>query len=120
MNHWAYIYPDELALTLMARAGQKYRPSNGTEGELFIESWCCQCARDASSQANDDECCEIIGKTFAFSEDDPEYPAEWQYGTNGQPMCKSFVPIGMPIPPSPDVHTIDMFDGIGEPTSSSE
>lgn len=119
MNHWVYIYPDELALALMERAGQKYRPSNGTEGELFIESWCCQCARDVAAQA-DDDCCEILGNTYAFSEEDPEYPNEWQYGTNGQPMCTAFVPFGMPIPPARDEHTVDMFDGAAALTSPTE
>ena len=34
------IYTDTLARLLVKRAGEKYRPSNGTEGECFFAAWC--------------------------------------------------------------------------------
>lgn len=40
------IHPDELAA--MHTPGEKYQPSNGTEGECFFDAWCRQCARDRS------------------------------------------------------------------------
>ena len=40
------IYPVEWAEMTKERAGQKYQPSNGTEGELFMACWCGKCARD--------------------------------------------------------------------------
>lgn len=30
------------------RAGEKYRPANGTEGEIFMETYCYRCANDVS------------------------------------------------------------------------
>lgn len=34
--HAQTIYPDSFAKMLLERAGQKYQPSNGTEGECFF------------------------------------------------------------------------------------
>lgn len=110
------IYPDSFAKLLLERAGQKYQPSNGTEGECFFDAWCRQCARDRSMREGDnvDDCddgevCKIIGDTMAFSPEDEEYPKEWQYGKDGQPCCTAFVQAGQAIPPERDTYTIDMF-----------
>ena len=112
------IYPENFAAILKDRAGEKYQPSNGTEGDCFFSSWCRQCARDkAMSEGKDlDECddnerCDIIGKTMSYRPSEPEYPQEWQYGKDGQPCCTAFVPAGEPIPAPPDELTIDMFGG---------
>ncbi|CAG9169903.1 hypothetical protein [Cupriavidus pinatubonensis] len=111
------IYPENFAKMLLERAGQKYQPSNGTEGECFFDAWCRQCARDRSMREGDnvDDCddnerCDIIANTMACSPEDEEYPKEWTYDKNGQPCCTAFVPAGQPIPAPRDVYTIDMFD----------
>lgn len=111
------IYPDDFAKMLLERVGQKYQPSNGTEGECFRAAWCEQCARDKAMNGEKDfdscdesELCSIVINTMAWDVDDEEYPREWQYGKDGQPCCTAFIPAGEPIPPSPDLHTIDMFD----------
>lgn len=121
------IYPIDFADMMKDRAGQKYQPSNGTEGECFFASWCCECARDkAMSEGADlDDCddnqrCDIIGKTMAYRVEEPEYPKEWQYGKDGQPCCTAFVPVGEPIPPEPDVHTADMFEVANHPASTDQ
>ena len=110
------IYPKEFADMMKARAGEKYRPSNGTEGECFFSSWCCHCARDKSMREGDplDECddnevCKIIADTFAYEVDDPRYPAEWQYEKDGQPCCIAFVRHGDQIHQPRCQHTVDMF-----------
>ncbi len=94
----------------------KFRPSNGTEGELFITGWCGNCARDKSCSEgiNIDDCaeeelCEIIGKTMRFSLDDPEYPEEWQF-KGGFPVCTAFISAGEKIPCPRCSRTIDMFE----------
>lgn len=115
------IHPAGLAELNVTNAGKKYRPSNGTEGAIFHEAWCCQCARDKSlregadiDECDDREVCGIIYLTYAHDVDHPEYPTEWQYGPDGQPRCTAFVPAGQPIPVI-DEHTIDMFnDGIAK------
>ena len=98
------IYPDDHAAVLKESAGEKFRPSNGTEGELFIDSWCFECQRDTNQD------CPIVAATFAFDVTDPEYPSEWQYGPDGQPRCTAFIPIGDPLPTPRCERTEDMFD----------
>jgi hypothetical protein len=109
------IYPDSWAEMNKERAGQKYRPSNGTEGAVFIDAYCAQCERDHGMMAglpleecDDNQICELIGKTYMLAVDHPDYPSEWQYGKDGQPCCTAFVPAGQPIPIK-DEHTLDMF-----------
>lgn len=75
---------------LAARAPdvRPYQPTNGTEAEFFMSSWCYRCAL-----LDDDEGdgCRIVAMTMAFSIGDPEYPREWRYGEDGEPMCTAFV-----------------------------
>lgn len=78
------LYMPGLAEKLKHRAGFKWRPSNGTEGEIFRESWCEKCKKDAN------EDCPILAATLAFSVEDEKYPMEWQYGEDGQPKCSAF------------------------------
>ena len=80
------LYTDELADNLRKRDGAKYRPSNGTEGEMFMERWCYRCTKDDQQNVF----CPIIAKTMAFDVDNPEYPSEWQYNPQGQPICTAF------------------------------
>lgn len=77
---------------------QKYRPSTGSEGADFIDTWCANCKRDAAFQADPEtgDSCPIVANTFCFELDDPEYPAEWQYGTDGVPRCTAFDPVVKP------------------------
>ncbi len=93
------IYPDDCAERLKARAGQPYRPSNGTEGEIFEAAWCDGCRRDATFRgwwerngAADEqpEGCAILCNAHAFDIGQDGYPAEWVYGTDGQPACRAF------------------------------
>lgn len=44
------------------------------------------------------ESCELIGRSFAYSVGDPEYPTEWCYDKDGRPQCLAFVPEGAPVP----------------------
>ncbi len=110
------IYPMLLANSLQDSAGRKWQPSNGTEGDIFIHSWCGECARDKAmcegmpiEECDDNERCDILGRSFLCI-DDPDYPTEWCIGRDGQPCCTAYVPVGEPIPDAPDTQTIDMFE----------
>lgn len=110
------MYPDTWASMNAERCGQKYQPSNGTEGEIFFESWCRQCARDKAmnsgedyDECDDNEVCGIIALTFSHNVNDPEYPSEWQYDKQGQPCCTAFVEVGKPIQEPRCEHTVDLF-----------
>lgn len=66
---------------------EPYRPSNGTEGDIFRAQFCDRCTRQ-------DEPCEILGRTLWLLEDDPNYPTEWVCDVGpwpGNPRCTAFV-----------------------------
>ena len=62
---------------------KKYRPSNGTEGELFEDAFCSNCKH------NDN--CDIVFRTMSFDVDDDEYPNEWIYDKDNKPRCVNYV-----------------------------
>lgn len=52
--------------------GERYEPSNGTEGASFLDAWCSNCARDKAmregvdiDECDDNEKCEIIAARSA-------------------------------------------------------
>jgi hypothetical protein len=99
---------------------KRYRPSNGSEGECFVADWCGTCERDHGmlkglplEECDDNRVCEIIGKTYLYNVDDPEYPAEWTYDKNGAPCCTAYVEEGKPVPVKDD-KTGDLFGTTGE------
>lgn len=98
------------------KAGEKFRPSNGTELALFTCSWCENCGKDllVNGEKDVDDCkpgdlCKILTAATLHAEDDPRYPQEWQYGEDGQPMCAAYVPCDEPVTPQRCDKTIDMF-----------
>ena len=70
--------------------GKLYRPSNGTEGEMFMEQFCYKCVHDKAYQDGTGDSCEIICNTMVYSIDDPNYPKEWVFDSKGQPKCTKF------------------------------
>jgi hypothetical protein len=83
---------------------EKYRPSNGTEGDSFIRRWCHNC-----SALN---ICKILPKTFALDRDDPEYPAQWTFDAEGSPVCTSFAEKSLHRFPRRCKRTADLFGGV--------
>lgn len=92
----------------MINPTERYRPSNGTEGEIFIETFCFRCQRDAAYQADPEnaEGCPILANSFAYGINDPNYPVEWvrdvgsdvtMIGGNGA-RCTAFIERGKEIP----------------------
>lgn len=82
-----YLTPEHAAI-LMKRAGQKYRPSNGTEGDFFMNAWCKDCTKRGNGDTGND--CNIIILSFAFNLEDKEYPKEIQIAEDGHPCCTAF------------------------------
>ena len=78
----------------MGKTGDKYRPSNGTEGEGFIDRFCFRCANEESLHRKDGSgvMCPIIAGTMGLDVTDPEYPKEWTYDAAGNPTCTRHVP----------------------------
>lgn len=61
-----------------------YRPSNGTEGDIFHAHWCARCTK-----AKPGDPCMIAGSAFFHDIGDPEYPKEWVTDEKG-PRCTAF------------------------------
>lgn len=112
------LYPEDLAKVIRADGGGKYRPSNGTEGEMFQALWCERCKADAAFLAQmagnvrgpAESGCEIISSALAFYEDDEFYPKEWVYDADGQPSCTAFDDIDAEKPD----RTMDLFGKVEE------
>jgi len=88
---------------------EKYRPSNGTEGECFQGAWCSVCEHDRLFREDEKDPCSILGKTFIYNVSDDQYPKEWCYDDNGNAVCTAFVQEGKEIPYKCS-KTGDMFD----------
>lgn len=84
-----------------------YRPSNGTEGDIFMAEWCARCAH--ANFDDEDRACMINLRAIAHQIDDPHYPAEWQFSNGGVPQCTAFA-YDMPDEERCDA-TPDMFGG---------
>lgn len=73
---------------------KKYIPSNGTEGEWFCDQFCFQCIHERWTHRQDEDReedkCDIFSRTLIYSVTDSEYPEEWTYDKNGNPVCTSW------------------------------
>src|SRR5689334_13679238 len=77
----------------MILGNKKYRPSNGTEGMVFIECHCMECLHGKYEHTGDlkDKTYEIIYRSFLYDIKDKEYPEEWVYDDSGRPTCTAFI-----------------------------
>lgn len=95
--------------------GKPYRPSNGSEGDYFINEFCHNCIHGKYEHTGDinDNPCDIISNSMAFDKDDPNYPKQWTHDENGYPTCTAWVKwdwnrdddgnlIDPPPPPEPE------------------
>jgi len=65
---------------------KKYRPSNGTEGMIFMGKFCDHCIHDNG----DTKMCDIITLTMGLGVDEKDYPEEWTYDENDKPTCTKY------------------------------
>lgn len=92
--------------------GERYMPSNGTEGYSFIDGWCSNCQRDKAmregldvDECDDNEKCEILAASFR------DEAVEWRKLEDGRCICVAFVEAGKEIPPPRCEHTLELFAG---------
>ncbi len=78
------MYTKEHAELLKPRAGEKWRPSNGFEGDVFTSNVCASCVCGPSRN------CSIALAVLIHAVTDSEYPAEWQIGGDGLPTCTAW------------------------------
>ena len=67
---------------------KKYRPSNGSEGEMFEAQFCDNCLFSKTSLG-----CPIQTAAMAYDIDDPRYPGVWCVDEEGCPTCTMFAGI---------------------------
>jgi len=69
-----------------------YRPSNGTEAELFFEKFCYGCKHYVEDETTGSMDCNlnIILAAEINNFEDPNFPDEWRYDENGTPTCTNF------------------------------
>lgn len=87
------IMTDEFAARIIENGhiGKLYSPSNGIEGEMFMEEYCYQCDKDSEYQLTGESGCEILSRALCFNIKNERYPKEWIYNDNGQPTCTAFI-----------------------------
>lgn len=61
-----------------------YRPSNATEGDAFINRWCCTCVKYRGGH------CRILLNTMAYDVDELGYPKEWRRNAEHRPICTAW------------------------------
>ncbi len=60
-----------------------YRPSNGTEGQMFEDRWCSRCTGFRGGR------CSILFRASIHDVGEPEYPRQWVMTPDGH-RCTSF------------------------------
>lgn len=75
------------------RVLEPYRPSNGTEGDIFHATWCSHCEAVRRWRADPDAPpCMIELRAMAFEIGAPDYPTEWVLDWDTRrPRCTAFV-----------------------------
>lgn len=88
-----------------------FRPSNGTDGDIFMAGFCHRCEH---MQDDGRAPCEILGRTFVLDIGHADYPTEWiQEDDGSNARCTAFT-----LPRDPDEEpqtprcpfTKDLFD----------
>lgn len=87
---------------------EKYHPSNGTEGDIFMNKWCANCKNHSFDLDDGFDPCEILGRNLFLRFDDPDYPSEWIVCEEG-PTCTAFIDAKSDGLPMRCDKTIDLF-----------
>lgn len=66
--------------------GEKYAPSNGSEGEAFTDKFCMQC-QHCNPDPTGEKQCEILMASLVYDLTDERYPKEWVYDSENKPTC---------------------------------
>ncbi len=79
-------------------AGKPYQPSSGSEGMGFMEDFCFRCKHWVFDKPTDTYGCKkrIHDRTLFHDIGDSEYPKEWKYDDEANPICTAFVSIDAP------------------------
>lgn len=67
----------------------KYQPSNGTEGMIFMSKFCDHCIHQHPDPDHPSQC-QLIMLSMAYNVKHPQYPEEWTYDKEGKPTCTKY------------------------------
>jgi len=67
--------------------GDSFYPSNGTDGDSFMEKFCYNCTKDTGGRGGKTYCSIVTGALIG------KKPKQWIY-QDGKPTCTSFVKLG--------------------------
>lgn len=76
-----YCHPDQ--------AGESFQPSNGTDGMMFTDEFCCNCIHQHPDPDHEKQCM-ILMRTLVYYTTDPQYPKEWRFNAEGWPVCTAW------------------------------
>lgn len=68
---------------------KKYQPSSGSEGVWFCGKFCDHCLNQHPDPDNPKQCM-ILCHTMVYNVKDKEYPEEWIYDENDNPVCTAW------------------------------
>jgi hypothetical protein len=80
----------------MNMPGIQFIPSNGTEGDLFLQDWCARCDSDKElngtvfaegRESTTEDFCPIVANSFRGE------AVEWRELPYGERLCTAFVPM---------------------------
>jgi hypothetical protein len=71
--------------------GGVYAPSNGTEGRAFVESNCMAC-ESCNPNPELTPQCDILAASMIHDYKDDEYPREWTFDRDNNPICTARLP----------------------------
>lgn len=69
--------------------GELYMPSNGSEGDWFIEKHCMKC-KNCNPDPLGEKQCIILLNSLSFDITHEMYPREWIYDKDNEPTCTSW------------------------------
>ena len=73
-----------------------YRPSHGTEGDIFMGAWCAKCVKFKRCPEVGGRHCDIQMRVMCNRVTDADYPGEWRYNEDGEPVCTAFEDVNPP------------------------
>jgi hypothetical protein len=74
------------SIRIPSAAGKPYRPSNGTEGDMFQEKFCNRCKKFGPIE----DSCQLLLSSLIYETSHPAYPKEWVFDADGRPTCTAF------------------------------
>lgn len=91
--------------------GKPYCPSNGSEGDGFMEAYCYKCFYEDGDKEGT---CQILSDAMSYFMDEEGYPVEWIFGQDNYPTCTKFWDVTKGEPPINDPNQANLFEELNK------